>query len=141
MSIGKGTHDEDVFYYDNITLKIINVEEILTIDRKLTFHQHIKKMCRKAGQKLGSFLRLSPYPDTNKSKVIYTTMVKSQLNYSPLVWIFCPRRSNNLINKFQERALIITYNDQLTDFKYLLLNHSEMTIYQRNFQVFNDCNI
>ena len=45
MSIGKSAHDEDVFYYDNLTLKNINVEQILgiTIDRKLTFHQHIKK--------------------------------------------------------------------------------------------------
>ena len=58
MSIGKDTHDEDFFYYDNLTLKNSNEEGILgvTIDRKLTFHQHITKMCPKAGQKL----RLSP---------------------------------------------------------------------------------
>ena len=51
MSIGKGTHDEDVFYYDNLTLKNTNVVEILgvNIDIKLTFHQHIQKMCRKTG--------------------------------------------------------------------------------------------
>ena len=48
-------------------------------------------------------------------------MVKSQLNYCPLVWMFCPTRSNNLINKVLERALRIIYNDQLTDFKSLLL--------------------
>ena len=66
MSIGKDTRDEDVFYYDNLTLKNSNEEEILgvTIDKKLTFHQHIKKMCRKAGQKLSALLRLSPYLDT-----------------------------------------------------------------------------
>ena len=111
MSIGKDTRDEDVFYYDNLTLKNSNEEEILgvTIDRKLTFHQHIKKMCRKAGQKLSALLRLSPYLDTNKRKTIYTTMVKSQLNYCSLVWMFCPRRSNN-ISKLQERAFRITYD-------------------------------
>ena len=45
MSIGKDTHAEDVFYYDNLTLKNRNEEEMLgvTIDRKLTFLQHIKK--------------------------------------------------------------------------------------------------
>ena len=48
MSIGKGTHGEDVFYYDNFTFKNANVVEILgvKIDIKLTFHQHNKKMCR-----------------------------------------------------------------------------------------------
>ena len=62
-------------------------------------------------------------------------MVKSQLNYCPLVWMFCPRRSSNLINEVQERALSITYNDQLTNFKYLLSNHNEITIQHRNLQV------
>ena len=137
MSIGKGSRDEDVFYHDNLTLKNSNEEEILgaTIYRKLTFHQHIKKMCRKAGQKLSALLRLSPYRDTNKRKSTYTTMVKSQLNYCPLLWMFCPRRSNNLINKLEERALRITYNDQLTNFKYLVSNHNETTIHLRNLQV------
>ena len=64
-------------------------------------------------------------------------MVKSPLNYCPLVWMFCPRKSSNLINKVQERAALCkTYNDQLTDFKYLLSNHNEITIHQRNLQVF-----
>ena len=62
-------------------------------------------------------------------------MVKSQLNCCPLVWMFCPRRSSNLINKVQERALRIIYNDQLTNFKSLLSNHNETTIHQRNLQV------
>ena len=137
MSIVKDAYDEDVFYYDNLTLKNSNEEVILgvTIDIKLTFHQHIKKMCRKDGQKLSALLRLSPYLDTNKRKTIYTIMVKSQLNYCPLVWMFCPRRSNNLINIVQERALRITYNDQQTDFKSLLSNHNEIIIHQRNLQV------
>ena len=49
--------------------------------------------------------------------------------------MFCPRRSSNLINKVQEITVRITYNDQLTDFKSLLSNHNEITIYQRNLQV------
>ena len=68
MSIGKDTHNEVVFYYDNLILKNSNEEEILgvTIDRKLTFDQHTKKMRRKAGQKLNALLKLSLYLDTNK---------------------------------------------------------------------------
>ena len=78
MSIGKDIRDEDVFYYNNLTLKNRNEEEILReiIDRKLTFHQHIKKMCRGAGQKLSALLRLSPYLDTNNRFEI--SIIKSQ---------------------------------------------------------------
>ena len=49
--------------------------------------------------------------------------------------MFCPRRSNNLINKVQESALRINYNDQLTNVKSLLLHHNEITIHQINLQV------
>ena len=75
MTISKDTHDEDAFYY-NLTFKNSNEEEILgiTIDRKLTIHEHIKKMCRKTGQKLNALPRLSPYLGTNKRKTIYTTI-------------------------------------------------------------------
>ena len=62
-------------------------------------------------------------------------MVKSQLNYCLLVSMFFPRSSSNLINKVQERALRITYNDQLTDFKSLLSNHNEIALRQRNLQM------
>ena len=48
--------------------------------------------------------------------------------------MFCPRSSNNLINKVQERALRIAYNDQLTDFKSLLSNQTEITIRKGNLQ-------
>ena len=43
MFIGKDTYDEDVFYYDNLTLKNSNAEVILEVTtyRELTFHQHI----------------------------------------------------------------------------------------------------
>ena len=128
MSIGKDTHDKDGFNYDGFNYFSSKV----TIDRKLTFHHHIKNKCRKTGQKLSNLLRLSPYLDTNKRKTICTTMIKSQLNYCPLVWMFSPKRSSNLINKVQERALRITYNDQLTNFKSPLSNHNEIITHQRN---------
>ena len=49
--------------------------------------------------------------------------------------MLCPRKSSSRINKVQERALRINYNDQLTNFKSLLSNHNEITIHQRNLQV------
>ena len=69
MSIGKDTHDEDVFYYDNLTLKNSYEEEI--VDRKkVDISSTYQKMCRKASQKLSGLLRLSPYLNTNKRKTI-----------------------------------------------------------------------
>ena len=61
MCIGKDSHDESVFHYDNLTFKYSNEEDILgvTIDGKFTFYQHTKKMCHKAGQKVSVLMRIS----------------------------------------------------------------------------------
>ena len=44
MFIGKDSHDQDVFYYDNLTLKNSNEDEILgvTTDRKQLFGNILK---------------------------------------------------------------------------------------------------
>ena len=107
----------------------------ITKDRKLLFHQHIKSICKKAGQKLGALLRISPYLKIEK-KVIYNTMIKSQFNYCPLVWMFfCSRKSNELANKIQERALRLTYRGNENSFQTLLNENNEASIHQRNQQL------
>ena len=67
--------------------KMINSKEVeilgIKIDRKLSFHQHIKSISKKAGQKLSALFRISPYLKNDKKKVIYNTMIKSQFNYCP----------------------------------------------------------
>ena len=62
-------------------------------------------------------------------------MRKSQFNYCPLVWMFCSRQSNNVINKIHEQSLKISYKDQKTSYHNLLETHNELTIHQRNLQV------
>ena len=59
-------------------------------------------------------------------------MIKSQFNYCPLVRIFCSRKSNNLINKVQERALRLITNDYQSSFNILLDKYNEFSIQQRH---------
>ena len=61
-------------------------------------------------------------------------MVKSQSSYCALVWMFCSRNANNLINKIQERSLRLITNDKTSTFEHLLQANNEVT-HQRNLQV------
>ena len=61
-------------------------------------------------------------------------MVKSQFHYCPLAWMFCSRKSNNLLNKVQERALRLITNDYQSSFNILLNKCNEFSIHQRNLQ-------
>ena len=101
----------------------------------MNFHNHIKNICRKAGQKLSTLLRTSPYFDHRKKVLLYKLMIKSQFNYCPLVWMFCSRQLNNLINEAHEKGLRLTYRDETKDFQQILREQNEITIHQRNLQV------
>ena len=80
--MGKNSYDNDTLSLNEFNLKNSDHEIILgiTIDRKLTFNKHIKNLCKKAGQKLSALLRISPYLDENKKKLLYCSMIKSQFN-------------------------------------------------------------
>ena len=107
----------------NLSLKNCKEVEILgiTIDRNLNFKGHIKNICRKAGQKLSALLRISSHINTDKKALLYKSMIKSQFAYCPLVWMFCFRQSNNLINKvllekqhdfsIHQRKKLASFND------------------------------
>ena len=107
----------------------------INIDNKLTFDSHIKSMCRKAGQKLSAPSKISPHLETDKKELLFKSMVKPQLNHCPLVWMFCSRNANNLINKIQERSLRLITNDKTSTFEHLLQANNEITTHQRNLQV------
>ena len=95
MCMSKDVEENETFQISS-QQKMINSKEVeilgIKIDRKLSFHQHIKSISKKAGQKLSALLRIYLYLENDRKKVIYNTMIKSQLNYCRLVWMFCPKK-------------------------------------------------
>ena len=57
-----------------------------------------------------------------------------QFNYCPLVWMFCWRTSNNMINKLHERLLIIVLNEYSSDYNELLEHNKDITSHHKNIQ-------
>ena len=120
--------------------KIPSAEEYVilgvTIDNRLTFYNHHKNLCKKIANKLNALTRIAPYLNHNQIRLIYNSFFKGQLSYCPLIWTFCSRRSNHLINKLQEGALRIAYNDFNSSFSELLEMANENTIHIRNLKFF-----
>ena len=126
------------FEFDNLLLENSKEEVVsgITIDNKSTFDSHIKSICRKAGQKLGALLRITNYLNSSQKKLTFSGMIKSQLSYCPLIWMFSSRTANNLINKIHERSIRIVNGDNESNFENLLEKDKEITIHQRNLQIF-----
>ena len=69
-----------------------------------------------------------------KKKYLRANNSPFMTNYCPIMWMYCQRKSNNIINRIHERALRIAYNDYISDFKTLIANDNSVTIHQRNIQ-------
>ena len=113
MSFGSNPNKSDLILKDST--KIPSAEEYVvlgvTIDNRLSFYNHLKNLCKKIANKLNALTRIAPYLNHNQIRLIYNSLYKGHLSYCRLTWTFCSRRSNHLINKLQERALRIAYND------------------------------
>ena len=76
---------------------------------------------------------LNQLNDSEKA-LLFNAAVKSQFNYCPLVWMFCSRTSNNMINRVHERALRAILGDDLSDFESLLQNNRDIRSHHKSIQ-------
>ena len=88
--------------------------------------------CKKASQKLNALIRICPYLTVDRKRSIMKAFIESQFSYSPLVWMFCGRSSNNRINKLHERGLRVVYDDEYSSFEELLKKDNSVSIHHRN---------
>ena len=139
MCLENNTENE-IFLFHDILMENSKEQKFLgvIIDNKLNFKSHISELCKKASQKIASspaLSRLSSYPHNSEKKLIFNSIIKSQFSYCPLVWMFCSRTSNNMINKLHERSLRIILNDYSSDFNILL----EIMTYATTIEIFKPC--
>ena len=125
--LGKNTENETFTFKDTI-MNNSKEEKILGVitDNRLTFSSHIREICKKASQKISALSRISNQLNDFEKFLLCNAVAKSQFNYCPLVWMFCSRISNNMINRVHERALLVILGDDLSDFESLLQNNGDI---------------
>ena len=64
--------------------------------------------------------------------LFFNSIIKSQFNYCPLVWMFCSKTSNNM--ELHERSRRIILNDYSSNFNILLENNNDICNHHRNIQ-------
>ena len=82
------------------------------IDYKLTFDCHVSDIRKKANRKINASVRIAPFININKSRILLNSFFRSQFNYCPLIWMCHSRTNNRKINRLHERCLRIMYNDK-----------------------------
>ena len=92
----------------------------VSIDNELKFDKHVLNIIKKANSKLSALLRMTKFMTFQKKRTLYKAFVKSQFKCCPLNWMFHGRKTNYKINRLQERALRLIYNDHISSFEKLL---------------------
>ena len=131
---------------DNVISSQTEVELLgVTIDHKLTFSSHIKKICNNASNKLCAILRLRKSMSISQAKLLVNAHVLSNFFYCPLIWMFCRKGDMSRINRIHKRALRTIYNNFDFSLDELLELDNSCTIHQKHLQflmieVFNSIN-
>ena len=105
----------------------------INIDSKLTFEDHINRICKKATTKLNVLSRISYYMDHLKRRLLVNAFFTSQFNYCPFTWMFHSRKLNK-INRLYKRCFRLIYNDWIASYEELLDKDSYVPIHQKNLQ-------
>ena len=107
----------------------------IAINSSSTIYCHLKQLCKKVANELKALTRIAPYLSYSQRRLICSSFFTGKLSYCPLIWTFCCRQSNYLINKLQERAVRVTYSDNDSSFSELLEMSNESVIHLKNIKV------
>ena len=126
---------EEVMIAKISNTSIIEAHEVkllgITIDRKLSFTNHVEQIYKKASTKLNALARLCDILPFVQRKVLMKAFVMSQFSFSPLVGMFCNRNLNAKIDALHYRALKIVYKENIS-FEELLKKDGTVRIHHKN---------
>ena len=100
----------------------------------MKFDDHVNYLGKKASLKLNALVRIAPFMNVSKKRIVMKSFIEWQFGYCPLIWMFHRRRLNNKINRIHERALRTTYNDKSSSYRELLTKDRSVTISHRNIR-------
>ena len=104
MSFGSNPDKSDLILKDSTKIPSAEEHVILgvTIDNRLTFCPHLKRLYKKIPDKLNALTRIAPYLNHNQIRLIYNSFLKDSLAIALLFGYFVPTVQINLINNLQE---------------------------------------
>ena len=111
-------------------LKLLGVE----VDDELTFGTHISNLCKRVSQRIGVLSRFRNMIPTNAKLTIYTSAILPHLRYCSTVWHFCKVADKRKIERLQEKALRVVYNDKSTPYAQLLMKANLPSLQNRQLQ-------
>ena len=104
----------------------------VSIANELKFDKYVLNIIKKVDSKLSALSRLTKFMTLQKKGTLYRAFCESQFKYCFLTWTFHVRKTYYKINRLQESALRLIYNDHISSFEELLSKEGTFTIHEQN---------
>ena len=124
----------------NINGKVVNSTETvkllgLTIGNKLSFNQHIETLCRNASLKTKALLRIRRYLNQDQANTLCNVYILSAFTYCPIIWMFCNKKANRLIDSVYKRSIRTVENDFSLSLEEILVHTNRSNCHQKNLEL------
>ena len=113
------------------TVKLLGV----TFDSHLTFLPHATKMCKSVNQRTNALNRIRDNLSQEKASQLGNSFILSIFNYCPIIWMFCNKTANSLIDRTHKRALRVIHNDPLISYEDVLMYTGSNCPHTRNLEI------
>ena len=108
----------------NNTLKMLGG----TLDDKLNFKTHIRKVCQKASRRINALKRISKFLNEQCRMRVYKSYFFANFNYCPVVWMFCGKTNLGKLERLQERALSTMFLEKSLSYNELLKKSGQLSV-------------
>ena len=114
---------------DNINLHTdgVNIEKLksfklfgVLLDSALKFSEHISSVCKKASQQIRVLRRLRKLIPTHAKLQLYKAAILPHLTYCSTICHFCRASDKRKVERLQERALGVVFNNESVSYDELL---------------------
>ena len=93
---------------------------------KLNFAANLLNIIKEANTKFNALTRVQKYMTTVQKKLKFSSFVKLQFTYCPLIWMLCTKCSFRRINNIHERYLCLIQQNYISEFERLSENANEI---------------
>ena len=134
--LGAGEEDLSI-KIGNFTIQNCNEVKLLgiTLDSKLNFYPHILNICGNALSKIKTFRRIRGYLNKRQADLLFYSFIMSPFAFCPLVWMFCSRQADSLLNATHYKALRVTEDNFTSSFDDLLKKSKSVSIHTKNLKL------
>ena len=133
MILGDKSHHKHELKINSIKVEASDDVLLLgiTIDKKLTFKQHVENLCRKAQYKLHALRRIRKFLTTEKAKMLGNAFIDSPFNHAPLLWMFCRKTLYSKIERIHHKTIIKVIYESNDTHENLLLQSNRVSVHLR----------